>query len=585
MIEKKVKKKRAKKVQRPALLKKLISYSKNIVSGKIIACQKHKWACDRFLKDIKKSESGKSPYRFDVEKVQRFLDWVSMFSHTKGVLAGKTIELGIVQLFVVANVYGWINVSTGFRRFTKAYWQVARKNGKSQLLALISLYELMALNPVETMEVYCTATKKDQADIVYNEALQMLSKSTFFKNKGIYEVANKKIIHKKSFSVMRSLSKEDRKKGDGLNPQAATIDEYMAAETSEMYDILDSGMVARTQPLLFIITTAGFELQNPCYRIEYQLISKILNPDVALDMEHYFVMVNELDTDNEGKLLDDINDKTVWEKSNPVVYSYPAGRKFLADRYSEMGESEEKKRNFLTKHMNVWLQLSQMGYMDMALWAACGCGSEGMPDFTNKSCVIGVDISAKKDLTSVDFEFKEDGRYYVFTHSFMPEETVFQKEKTDKVPYRAWAEAGYVSILPGRAVDQRKVKEYVYDKCKEKTWHRTEWALDPWNASQFGLELEEDGETVNEIRQGPKTLCEPTKDFRIQVYTDMVVHDDSPLVSWAMSNAIADVVDRNENILLSKRKSPQRIDPVACIMNSHSRMLAEEVNGGRVLVL
>ena len=143
----------------------LIQYSKDCIADTRHVCQKHRWACERFLKDLKKSGTKEFPYIFDEEKALRFFEWAALHKHTKGVLAGEPIEFTPIQRFIFGNVYGWVHQETGLRRFRKAYWQVARKNAKSQSLAIVGDYELMALGEPMS-EVYIGATKSMQAKII-----------------------------------------------------------------------------------------------------------------------------------------------------------------------------------------------------------------------------------------------------------------------------------------------------------------------------------------------------------------------------------------------------------------------------------
>jgi phage terminase large subunit-like protein len=563
-----------------SLIEELKRYCYDVLADRPLTCQKHKWACQRFICDIDKQDTDLFPYIFDPERANRFFAWMRLFKHHQGVLTGKQIEPHIIQKFIFGNIYGWIHRATKYRRFNKFYWQVARKNGKSQSLACVGTYELMALNPNETSEVYCAAIKTEQARIVWHDAEIMLNQSDYFKDKNKYTIAYNRIKHNKSGSIMRALSKEDRRSGDGLHPQCGIIDEYHAHETSEIYDVIDSGMGSRTQPLLGIITTAGFDLANPCYRVEYDLVSKILNPDIPVEIDSYFAMINELDKDEKGELIDDIKDEKVWIKANPIICSYPEGVDYLRKKLKEAIEAPEKMRNFLTKHVNVWVQQRESGYMDMAKWGVC---AGEMPVFTGETCWIGLDLSAKIDLTSVSFEFRVGDSYYVMGHSFMPEETLDKKEKTDKVPYRMWVKDGWITVTPGAVIDYRVVKAYVIDEAARRGWRVSEWCIDPWGATQLSSDLIDDGYTPVEIVQGIKTLSEPTKNFREMVYSGRVVHDKNPVLTWAISNAVAETVDRNENIILSKKKSRQRIDPIAAVINSHVRaMVNEQKKSGRV---
>ncbi len=553
------------------LLDDLVVYSQASLSEEIPACQKHKWACQRFLNDLDRQGTDDFPYIFVPENALHFLNWMKLFRHRKGVLVGQRIDPHIIQKFVFGNIYGWAHRDTGYRRFNKAYWQVGRKNAKSQSLSCVGSYELMVLGE-GTSEVYCAATKTDQAKIVWEETEAMLNACQELKGK--FKVAYSRIVHKKTGSAMRALSKEDRKSGDGFNPQCGIIDEYHAHETSEIYDVLDSGMGARPQPLLMIITTAGPELNNPCYRVEYDLVTRILDPNHPYENDQYFAMVNELDKDDEGELIDDVKDPACWEKANPIAASYPEGRKYIADRLNIALEVPEKMNDVLTKNFNIWVNAREQGYMNLAKWAACK--AKKMPDLVGWECYIGIDLSAKIDLTSVAFEFPlEDGKCAVLSHSFMPRETFHSKLQTDKVPYDLWEKQGWLTVTEGAVVDYRYIEKHIEDQVEKNGWAVKEICVDPWNATQFNSEMLDKGYEVVEITQGMRTLAGPTKDFRDQVYQGNVIHDGNPVLTWAMGNAITRM-DHNKNIMLDKAKSRQRIDPVAALMNAHTRAMHTE---------
>ena len=560
------------------LTKTLKSYCKNILNDKPLSCQKHKWACERFLSDFDRQGTKAFPYVFIPKKATRFIKWCALFKHTQGVLVGQSIDLYYtpILLFIFSNIYGWYHKDTGNRRFNKMYWQVARKNVKSQSLALVGSYELMAFDETgeKVNQIYCAATKTEQARVVFDETVIMMKRCKEIQP--YYKYVNGRLQHITSDSFMRVLSEEDRKTGDGLNPQCGIIDEYHAHETSEILDIVASGQGALKEPLIAIISTAGFNLNHPCYTVEYQLISKILDPNIPFELDNYFVMVNELDRDENGELIDDIKDPAVWIKSNPIVASYPEGIKKLSDDMKEALEIPEKMRDFLTKRMNIWVHLTELTYISMLKWA--NCHVKALPDLKEQSVWIGIDFSSKIDLTSAAYEIKieEDGiiKYVIKSHSWMARETFEMKCKTDKVPYGLWAEQGWITVQDGGIVDYIKAIEDIKQEIKDNNWFVECWCLDPWCAGQIMSTLSDEGEEVVEIRQGPRTLSEPTKDFRDMVLSGRILHDGNPVLAWAISNSIADKVDRNESIILNKNKSKGRIDPIAAVINAHVRCIA-----------
>jgi phage terminase large subunit-like protein len=540
----------------------LIDYANGCLNGQVVACQKHKWAAQRFLRDIEREGTDAFPFVFDEEKALRFLRWMSLFKHTKGKLQGQHIQPHPIQIFVFGNIYGWVHRDTGLRRFRKAYWQVGRKNAKSQSLACVGSYEDMALG--ENMaEVYIGATKTEQSRIVWNEIKAQLAGCPELKGK--YRVAYGKIEHLKSGSFIAALSKDAGKTGDGLNVQCGIIDEYHAHETSEIYDVLVSGMGARPQPLIMIITTAGFDLSRPCYSVEYKYVSQILDPNSPIENEEYFVMINELDKG------DDIKDERNWEKANPILCSYEEGRNYLRGELKAALDVPEKMRNFLTKNMDIWVDQKDNGYMPMDKWKACG--TEQLPDLQGRECFVGIDLSKKIDLTSVGFVFPlGDGRFVVLSHSFLPEDTLDAKRRTDKVPYDLWIRQGWITTTPGAVVDYQFIKSYIKHQAEKNGWIIREICYDPYNATQFAQDMDAEGYLTVEIRQGFRTLSEPTKNFRELVLDGKIIHDNNPVLTWALGNAVIRQ-DHNENIMLDKDKSTDRIDPAAAVINAHVRAM------------
>lgn len=568
------------------ILKEIKDYCDDVLSGKLLTCQKHKWACLRFLSDLKKTKSTEYPYRFDEAKAERFFIWMEMFCHTKGPLATKPKIPEPIEKFIFGNIYGWIDKITGYRRFRNVYFQVARKNAKSQDLAILGTYEMACMNE-SCAEVLVAATKKEQTKYVWEEADLIIRRCKEIvggeqlnkKFKTVYGV----IRHIKSDSTFSRMSEEDKKKGDGSNPQCGIIDEYHAHETDEYYNVLSSGMKTRTQPLLIIITTAGFDLNNPCYAAEYDYISKILDPDNPIDNDRYFAIVCELDKDEQGELIDNIKDESVWVKANPINTKTQEGIASIRAELQIAIDKPEKMRDFLTKSMDVWVNQRESGYMAMGKWAAC---KGVLPDLNGKVCYVGLDLSAKIALTSVGFEFPIGDKYYVFSHSFIPRDTLEQKMKTDRVPYDRWVNEGWITATPGAVVDYRLVRDYVTNTAKERGWYIEEICGDPWGFLQIGNDFIDAGYTVIEIVQGIKTLSEPTKDFRDMVYVNRVIHDGNPVLAWAVGNAIAEATDRNQNLILTKKKSKEQIDPIASLINAHVRaMLKKQEGTGRAIFI
>lgn len=552
----------------------LKQYCNDCISGKIVSCKKNNWACMRFLRDLDRQGTEEFPYIFDETKANLFFDWMRLFKHTKGRLEGTFKEPHITEKFEFGQIYGWVRADNGLRRFRNAYIQKARKNAKSQDLAMMALYELCGFGE-PCSEVYIGATKREQTKYVWSEADLIYKRCSYLKDKLVTRYGA--IEHPKSGSTFIRLSKDDREKGSGSNPQCGIIDEYHEHETSEYYDLLTSGMKTRKQPILIIITTAGINLNSPCYKEEYTYVSKILDPDNPVENDRYFAAIYELDKDENGNLIDDINDESCWRKSNPITYNDSIVLENIRSELQVAKDKPEKMRDFLTKTMDVWVNQRESGYMQMDKWAKCGATKDNpFPNVEGCEVITGLDLSASIDLTSLGHEIKlPDGRIGVLGHSFMPLETLEIHKKHDKTSYDLWAKDNkWITATPGAVVDYDYILDYLDKTYAANHWVKGEVCYDRAMATWLAQRLEDRGYKPVDIAQGMLTLGYPTKNFRDEVYKGNVIHDNNPVIAWAMGNAVTRT-DCNENIMLDKEHSTERIDPAACLMNAHVRYVVK----------
>ncbi|WP_338009696.1 terminase large subunit [Desulfitobacterium hafniense] len=536
------------------MLQELIKYSDDIITGKINACKKHKSACKRFLLDIEREGTDAFPYVWNEEKALKIVKWFSYLRHSKGILAKQPIILTTWQKFILCNIYGWYHKDTGYRRFKKAFIEVARKNAKSQIMAGVALYEISAFG-VNASEAYCLGTKMKQSKIVFNEAKLMLKSSPLQKK---FKITRDEIRHVKSDSFIRPLSKEDGKTGDGENPQFACIDEYHQHPTDEMYSVMATGMKARPEPLLMIITTAGKDLTYPAYTQEYQYCSNVLNG--SIENNTYFVMICELDKEDE----EDLSNEENWKKANPIVMYNPIGIQSMRDDYKIACDISEKMTDFMTKNLNIWVQKTNTGYMDMEKWKLCEV--DQLPfDLSGRDVYVGVDLSAKIDLSSVAFLFpiddeEEERKYVLLSHSFIPRGRLQERIRVDKQPYDLWQRQKFLTVTDSEIVNQKDIIKYIVDTCEENNWNINMICVDPNNASLFMQEMSDKGYIVVDVWQSAKSLNDATTGFREQVYLKNVVYLKNPLLTFAMANTR--IRKNNGLIKIDKDAQKQRIDPI-----------------------
>ena len=537
-------------------------YARSCLADEIPSGQKHKWACQRFLDDLERVGTTDFPYIWSEDNANRIVTWFSLLKHSKGALAGKPIELTGWQKFRTCQLYGWIHRETGRKRFKKSFTEVGRKNAKSQMEAGEALFEtaIQATKNMETYEVYTAGTKRDQSKIVFSEC-NLMTKGSILRSK--FNFKRDEIVHIKTGSFIKPLSKEDGKTGDGTNPAGLILDEYHQHPTTDFYDL---GLCSNTkEPMLTIITTAGKDLTYPCYTQEYDYCSKVLDPDVDVKNDEYFIDICEADKGDDPGALE------TWQKANPIRAFYDEGIKKIAEDYEIAKQIPEKMIAFMTKVLNIWVSASNNGYMDMKKWKACEV-KELPIDLKGRPVYVGFDMSSKIDLTSVAFivpyqidkldsSNKKIVNYALWTHSFIPTVDKLREHIIkDKVPYDAWERLGYLTLTNTPIVDQATVMRYVLDECEKYQLDIQCLCFDPANASKLMMDLSDEGYTVEEVYQSHKSLNESTQGFREQVYSGNVVYLHNPLFNYAMSNAV--VRTNNGLIKIDKDATTKRIDPV-----------------------
>ena len=563
-------------------------YALDVVERRRVAGRSEILACQRHLDDLARSTNESFPWVFDESKADKIFTWFGYCKHVEGPLAGQPIELKPFQQFDLGCVFGWVSRETGLRRYEKAYIREARKNGKSTIMSGVALY-LMCGDGEESPQVFCAAVDREQARIIYTGAKAMAWKSPDISKR--LKIRDYMITHISRGGKMIALSK-DMKNKDGLNPSGAIIDEYHAHSTSQIYDLLWSAWGQRAQALMMIITTAGFETnENPCF-LEDEYGKSILQGTVKNDK--YFVMIRELDE------KDDEHDPKNWIKANPLRASTPIGLEKLKEQHDEAFGSKDaaKIRNFRVKNLNKFVNETEASYMGEFLetWKGLAMSREKFLEMTRgKKCIMGADLSKKIDLTADAFLFVledrkeeqpagEDGhvpapkeilKIGICAQGFMPEATLESHKKTDKIPYSEWAEAGWVKVTEGEVTDYEAIKTHLHDVELNYGWKVHEFSFDPYNATHLANDLQKDGMTIIEVRQGVRTLSEPTKLFREMVSQGKVVHDGSPLFTWCLGNAKTEQ-DNNENIKLSKKNASdtKRIDLASAAINAMVRLPA-----------
>ena len=519
-------------------------YARGVVSGKIKAPISIKKACQRHLDDLAKKSWE---YVFDKDAAERVCVFLSGLVHVKGEWAGQFFELQPWQCFVVCSLFGWVIKETGKRRFRVAFIQIPRKQGKSFLAAGLGLYMLVA-DWEAGSEVYSGATSEKQAWEVFRPAKLIAEKTPGFRKHFGVE------INAKSVNVLSTGSRFEPvigNPGDGSSPHFWVVDEFHEHQDPRQYDAALTGMGARSQPLLLVITTAGTNFAGPCYDLK-KTADKIL--DGVLVNDRTFVFVSEADDPDNWK------DFGQWELVNLNV-GVSVSRDFLKQQLIDATQQSSKLNINRTKHLNVWCNAS-FAWMNMSAWSQCANPDLRMEDFLGQVCWLGVDLASKTDFSVVVIVFKaSESSYAVFGRYYLPESAA---QDADRSHCQGWAHDGLLTLTPGNVTDYEFIERDILELHER--FDVREVAFDPHQATYLSNRLMPQGVNMIEITQSKSSFSEPMKELEALVLSGNLTHGANPVMDWMMSNVTA-VQDAYENIRPGKDSNRMKIDgPVALIM-------------------
>lgn len=539
-------------------------YAEDVVRGTVASCRWTIAACHRQLADLDLQGTSALPYVYEPHRGARVCRFIELLPHIKGKWAGTAIRLEPWQVFVLMTVFSWVGApSTAraeLRRFRTVYVEVPRKNAKSTLTSGVGLY-MMALDGEGGAECYSAATTRDQAKIVWADARQMALRSPGFRNRFGVEIGAHAITVPGSSSKFVPLSSEDGTL-DGLNTHFVSLDEVHAHRTRGLYDVMETSTGARTQSLLWNITTAGSNKAGICYELRTYL-TKLLD-GVTVD-ETVFGVIYSID---DG---DDPFAPATWAKANPNF-----GVSVLEDDIARLAtkaqETPSALNNFLTKRLNVWVN-ADTAWMPAGAWEKCGDAGLSMAQFEGERCFVGCDLASKIDLASVGYVFPKeidgDRHYYVFTQNYLPEDAA---EQSGNAQYSGWVRTGRIVTTPGNVIDFNRIQDDL--RAAKSRFEIVALAYDPFQATKFATELLDEGFPMIEIGQTVKNMSEPMKELESLVRAGRLHHDGDPLLAWAVSNVVCHV-DAKDNIYPRKELPQNKIDPVVALLEAFNRALAE----------
>lgn len=536
-------------------------YAAGVMDGSIITGHRIKQAVKRFYAWIDDTENVN--FYLDHKKGMAIILFFETFlKHTIGTMAGKPFILSPWQQFTLYNIYGWMEYTPGgpIRRINNVYEKVGKKNGKTAVMAGVGLFA-MSFDFEPGAQIYVGATKEEQAKLCFDQAAAFIFNSPMLQSMGFKEL-QRTIKFSRLGSFLKPLG-GDSKTQDGINCHLAIIDEYHAHRDDSVKENLESSMAARLQPLVYHITTAGFNLSGVCKKFE-ETAENILD-GIAVD-DHFFIMIHDLDPG------DDWEKKENWIKANPNLGA-SVNKSFLLKEYTKAKNQPSKIPNFKTKHLNMWVDAPTV-WIPAKYWQKNKVDLKNYEALFTEKCkkygaYAAMDLSTRIDLTALIYLTEPDtaGDRYLKPYFFCPKDTIDQRSKEDGVPYRYWADAGYIIATPGNVIDYADIKKTVFQTAPGYNTIRMEF--DQWNAEQLRHEIAEGGIETSFFSQSIGVISEPTKEFERLLYAGKIKHDGHPVLQWMLSGCVI-YKDANENIKVHKGRShagTKRVDGIiAAIM-------------------
>lgn len=470
--------------------------------------------------------------------------------HCDGEWAGQAFTLLPWERDLIRTLFGTLNPD-GMRQYRTCYVEVGRKNGKSQLAAGIALY-LLFVDDEPGAQIYGAASDRDQATIVFRVAAEMVRRSPILSKRSKTIDSTKRIVIPASASFYRAIP-ADAGGSHGFNASGVIVDEVHVQPNRDLIDVLNTSTGARRQPLTFYITTAGYDRNSICWELhDYALKvqSGVIEDSTFLPVLYC------------ADEADDWRDPAVWAKANPSL-GHTIKLDYLEQECARAQETPAYENTFRRLHLSQWTQ-QDVRWLPLAAWDACS-GAVDAEGLHGRPCYAGLDLASTTDVAALVLVFPAaEGSYQVLAHFWIPEESMRERIRRDRVPYDVWVRQGYVTATPGNVIDYASIKQTLIEWRDKYTIE--EIGFDRWGSTQLITELQDIGLNVVPIGQGYASMSAPTKELMNLVLSGRIQHGGNPVLRWMADNLVVRQ-DPAGNLKPDKEKSTQKIDGlVAMIM-------------------
>lgn len=494
-------------------------------------------------------------YVYDERKAERPIQFIESFCrHSKGELAGKPLKLALFQKAYISALFGFIDKETGHRRYTESFFFVGRKNGKTTMLSAIALYMMIA-DGESGAEVYSVASKKDQANILFDQSHEMILQSPDLNRNIRKRKADLYFPH--NFSKMQSLGKNSNSL-DGLNAHLVVIDELHSIQDRNLYEVMKQSQSARTQPLLIMITTAGTN-RGTIFDDLYEYACNVVDGNFKDD--NFLPIMYELDAKEEYK-----NPKC-WQKANPSLHISKKVED-LERKVSRAKNNPNDLTGILTKDFNIrettnkaWLTFDDINNED----------TFDLSQFKGTYAIGGADLSITTDLSCATLLFldPQTEQRYIHQMYWLPEDNLRKRVEEDKIPYDKWHEQGLLRLCSGNTIDYSDITEWFKEMVNECDITPLWIYYDNYSARYWVDEMEAHGFKMIRTPQGAKTLSLPMQNMGADLQKKKINYNNHPILKWCLTNTGIET-DRNGNIVPVKNQSPKRrIDGTASMLDAY----------------
>jgi len=529
----------------------ILEYWQEMKEGRVTVSKRIYKQYEKLIEDM----NYHPKYVYDEAKAQRPIQFIESFCrHSKGELAGKPLKLALFQKAYISALFGFVDKETGHRRYTESFFFVGRKNGKTTMLSAIALYMMIA-DGESGAEVYSVASKKDQANILFDQSHEMIMQSPDLNRNIRKRKADLYFPH--NFSKMQSLGKNSNSL-DGLNAHLVVIDELHSIQDRNLYEVMKQSQSARTQPLLIMITTAGTH-RGTIFDDLYEYACNVVDGNFKDD--NFLPIMYELDAKEEYK-----NPKC-WQKANPSLHISKKVED-LERKVSRAKNNPNDLTGILTKDFNIrettnkaWLTFDDINNED----------TFDLSQFKGTYAIGGADLSITTDLSCATLLFldPQTEQRYIHQMYWLPEDNLRKRVEEDKIPYDKWHEQGLLRLCSGNTIDYSDITEWFKEMVNECDITPLWIYYDNYSARYWVDEMEAHGFKMIRTPQGAKTLSLPMQNMGADLQKKKINYNNHPILKWCLTNTGIET-DRNGNIVPVKNQSPKRrIDGTTSMLDAY----------------